>query len=94
MPRRTRIRPRSTKLADRMAIYRPLRDAYLAEHQWCTYPGCRARSVDVHHRRGRVGDLLFDRCHWSALCRTHHDWVGEHPTEALELGLSERRLGR
>lgn len=48
-----------------------------------------AGPLDVHEiiprSAWRDGDLEVDNC--VLLCRRHHDWVGDHPTEAHELGL-------
>lgn len=44
--------------------------------------------LDVHEpkTRARGGNYLDpDEC--VLLCRKHHDWVHDHPTEATELGL-------
>jgi hypothetical protein len=93
LTRTGRMRQRSPQHAEQMAVYRLLAAAFLREHPRCQFPGCVRASLDVHHRKGRVGTLLLDTRHWSALCRTHHDWAGQHPTAAVEMGISERRLG-
>lgn len=44
--------------------------------------------LDVHEvkPRGRGGSITDpDNC--LLVCRRHHDWIGEHPQSALELGL-------
>lgn len=47
--------------------------------------------TDCHEviRRGqwRAGYLVLDNC--LTLCRRHHEWVGSHPSEAVELGLAK-----
>lgn len=51
--------------------------------------GCWKKSdrLDVHHTRGRAGQLLLDWRHWRALRRECHDWVAAHPVEARRRGL-------
>lgn len=73
--------------------YRKLRREFLEARPWCEYPDCVAPATDVHHRKGRVGALLLDVTHWSAMCRTHHAHITVNPAEAYALGLSERRVG-
>jgi hypothetical protein len=87
------MRAVSVKRQRQMREYRPLRHAYL-DGKRCEFPGgCTQPASDVHHRRGRVGGLLLDVRHWSALCRTHHSFVTEHPKTAVEMGISELRIG-
>lgn len=91
--RRSRLRAVSPKRASANRQYRILRAKFLTDNPWCTYPGgCGRRSQDVHHRKGRIGPLLLDVSHWSALCRLHHDWCGMFPVAAIAMGLSEKRL--
>lgn len=60
----------------------------LPENRMCGFPGgCEKPTTDCHHSRGKVGALLTDARWWKPLCRTHHDWVGNHPVEARALGL-------
>lgn len=55
--------------------------------------GCTGKAQDVHHRRGRIGDDLFDVDLLLAVCRACHDWIGDHPAAAMEAGLLLSRLG-
>jgi hypothetical protein len=90
------MRAVALKRARQLCAYRTLRDAFLAERPLCEFPSwpcCSQPATDVHHRRGRVGALLLDVTKWSALCRAHHSWVTEHPKAAVELGISELRVG-
>ncbi len=45
--------------------------------------------IDPHHiaPKGRRPDLKYDVDNGICLCRTHHDWVHDHPAEAEKLGL-------
>lgn len=87
------MRAVSLKRQRQMREYRPLRLAFL-DGKRCEFPGgCTQPAADVHHRKGRIGALLLDVTKWSALCRPHHDWVGQHPAAAVEMGISELRIG-
>lgn len=84
----------STKYAARLRAYRVTRRTFLAARQRCEFPaGCTMPATEVHHRKGRIGPLLLDETHWSALCHDHHAWVTEHPAESVAMGISELRVG-
>lgn len=88
------IRREAPRRARENRSYRLSRRVFLAEHPRCEFPsGCVQPATEVHHRKGRVGALLLDQSHWSALCRDHHAWVTEHPAEAVAMGISEIRVG-
>src|SRR4051812_49196612 len=73
----------SAKRAKQNATYSKLRAAFLLERPRCEYPtGCQNAATDVHHRKGRVGALLLDTAHWSALCRPCHQFVTGEPALA------------
>lgn len=79
-----------------MHQYRKDRVGYLEANQRCVSRrqiGCTLFATEVHHRRGRVGRLLLDQTHWAALCHGCHSYYTEHPAEAYESGISERRIG-
>ncbi len=46
--------------------------------------------IDPHHiaPRSRRPDLKYELSNGIALCRTHHDWVGNNPIEAEKIGLN------
>lgn len=84
----------SDKQAKRLAKYRIVRDEYLKEHPVCEYPYCNSREVTCHHMQGKIGDLLFDKRWFKALCLHHHHIVETSPLEAKILGLSKNRLDK
>jgi hypothetical protein len=47
---------------------------------------CKQKSTDVHHKAGRVADLLVDETEWIAVCRACHDFIHAHPKDAREMG--------
>jgi len=88
------MRAVSKKRAAQLRRYARQRALFLEAWPRCQYPeGCDQRATEVHHMRGRVGDLLCDEAWWMAICRTHHAYVTEHPAEAYEIGASYRRVG-
>lgn len=77
-----------------MRDYSKVRKDFLLENPYCQarIPGCMIEATEVHHSKGRIGDLLTDTAHFVAICRSCHHYVEGHPTEAKEMGLSKSRL--
>jgi hypothetical protein len=89
------VKPLTPRRAAAERIYRKRRALFLEANPRCAFPGgCVNAAQDVHHKRGRVGADLLDESRWLACCRSHHDWIGLHPSAAYEMGVSERRIGR
>lgn len=91
------IAKRSKKEALRQAKYVIAKAEHLKEYPTCQFPGCNeSRYVSVHHSKGRIGDLLWDKRYFKTLCvfpgPDHHTRVENNPEEAKELGLSVSRL--
>ena len=57
---------------------------------------CLGISVDVHEVLARsAGGSILDLSNCITVCRSCHDWIGDHPIEAVALGLrASRYLGR
>ena len=87
-----RIKSVSTKKLAELKEYRIVRDGYLASNKICEHPECKNLSEDLHHAKGRVGNLLTDVRYFKALCRRCHRWVEDNPEQAKALGLSLSRL--
>lgn len=89
------IAPRSQKRSKEERLYLGKRIIFLQEHPMCQahLPGiCTEYSTDVHHKEGRIGELLLDDTKWLALCRSCHEWVEHNPEEAKEKGFSIKRI--
>lgn len=53
---------------------------------------CDGPSVDVHEILARsAGGSILDESNCLCVCRRHHTWIGDHPKEALALGLRKSR---
>lgn len=87
-----RIKPVSDKQAERLKEYRIIRDKFIQDNPTCMYPECSKQATDLHHAKGRVGNLLTDIKWFKSLCREHHIFIEENPTLAKEMGLSFSRL--
>jgi len=85
------IKKVSEKRANQNAEYLKLRRGYLALYPMCEVEDCQNRSQDLHHQKGREGDLLLDTNYYMAVCRDHHIYYTEHSKEAIEKGISVSR---
>jgi len=89
------IAPRSQKRSKEERLYSANRVLFLQEHPMCQahLPGiCTKYSTDVHHKMGRIGELLLKIIYWLAVCRACHEWIENHPAEAQEKGFSIKRI--
>lgn len=77
----------SDKKLEELAIYRPLRDKYLAEHPICEVKGCGRKTTNLHHKKGRIGKLLFDTEYFMACCELcHPQKIHNNPVWSRENG--------
>lgn len=91
--KRSRIRPQSPRRASERSEREKVVRAALDRDRGCIakplLPGVKCWGpLDGHEvkTRGRGGSHL-DLDNVVTLCRRHHDWVGENPKRAHELGL-------
>lgn len=81
------IKPVSNKRLEELAIYRPLRDKYLAEHPICEVKGCERKTTNLHHKNSRVGKMLYATEYFMACCELcHPKGIHENPEWARENG--------
>lgn len=93
--RQSPIPPRSQKRSKEERLYTAQRIIFLQENPMCQahLPGiCTKHATDVHHKMGRIGELLLKILYWLAVCRACHEWIENHPTEAQEKGFSIKRI--
>lgn len=101
--RRTRLSPMSKKRRKVSVARRDFVADILSRRTRCeagslirshdTQHRCFGYSTDVHEvlTRARGGDIL-DPDNVRAICRRCHDWIHDHPTESLNLGLLAVRV--
>ncbi len=90
-----KIANRSKKRSSEERQYAKNRRVFLREHPICcaNIPGiCSIQSTEVHHAKGRIGELLLDQTYWKPLCHSCHNWVDHNPEAATDLGLIINRL--
>lgn len=87
-----RIKSASKKRGKQNREYLNVRKQYLINHPRCEVKGCNHVSEHIHHKIGRIGDLLTDSSHFLAVCSNHHTQIENHPNWAKEQDYSQSRL--
>lgn len=90
-----KIPPKSSKRITQDNLYGKKRKLFLTAHSICkaSIRGvCNGAACDIHHMKGRIGDLFLDETYWLPVCRACHYWIEMRPEAAKELGLSINRL--
>ena len=82
---------RTPKRARQEREYAKLRVEYLQSHSACEARllGCTWLATEIHHKAGRIGELLTNAEHFCPICRNCHDYVTNRMSaaEARERGL-------
>ena len=89
---KSKIAKRSKKRIAQEKIYSQLRKAFLNKKENKICPITNERTTEIHHKKGRIGDLLIDTRYWIALSRTGHIFIEQNPEWAKENGYSLSRL--
>jgi hypothetical protein len=53
---------------------------------------CTIIASDVHHKKGKVGELYFDKKYFRSACRNGHNAAHDYPEQAYKTGDSVLRL--
>lgn len=88
--RQTRLRNRSARMAALLRIYAKKRRLFLEANPWCLR--CGGTADQIHHARGRIGDLLLAEEFWRSACADCHQWITSHPADAIAKGYSLPRV--
>lgn len=75
----------SKGMKSKLRVYAKLRREFLATHRQCAVFDF-YEATDIHHTRGRVGNLLLATEHWIAVSRIGHQWIHDHPEKARQRG--------
>lgn len=65
-------------------MYMEVRAEYMKDNPVCEI--CGSRQVELHHKKGRIGKLLFDIRYFMTVCREDHRYIHENPKEARKKG--------
>ncbi len=86
---KSKIKPISDKRAEQLKVYSEKRKEFLkkVENKFCAvFPHLLA--TEVHHKKGKIGELLNDTRYWLAVSRVGHIKIEEQPKWAYEKGFS------
>lgn len=88
-----RYRNRVNKKEAARRGYAKARKLYLSEHPYCEarLASCTGAATEVHHKKGRTGDLLTDPTYFMAVCHTCHMEIEEMGAEVYERGFKIKR---
>jgi hypothetical protein len=80
------------KLKEDLKVYRKEARRFLTQHPKCAI--CGQLATTIHHRAGRIGELLLDKTKWMSLCMPCHIKCTEQSAWAIQMGYSESRLNK
>jgi hypothetical protein len=86
----TPIKKESDSRKEENKQYRLKAKQFLKRNPKCKI--CKAPATTVHHKAGRIGELLLDEKKWIALCLLCHERVTTDSEWAIQNGYSESRL--
>lgn len=98
---KTPIKKQSESLSQAKKRYKKAREEFLSTHPCCEVkiPGClipndgyNNEGIQVHHKKGRIGDLLWDKRYFLAVCANCHRFIEDHPFVAISNGWSLSRF--
>lgn len=75
-----------------MALYAAKKKVWIKGKMCAVFP--EKKAVDIHHKRGRIGELLLDENHWLPVSRKGHIKIEQNPLWAKQMGFSEYRLNK
>jgi hypothetical protein len=85
------INPISKKRKEENKIYLKERLVFLSLNKICPIFKDK-KTTDIHHKKGRTGDLFLDKKYWIALSSEGHFLVENNPKWARENGYTVNRL--
>ena len=84
-----RVNKESPKRSKENKSYLVLRELFLKD-KICPITG--EPATEIHHKKGRIGELLCDVKYWLAVSRTGHIKIENNPEWAKQQGYSLSRL--
>jgi len=84
------MRPYSKRRWYQIQEYKKIRVVFLDANPLCER--CGGIATTIHHKKGRIGELIINTEYFLPACMPCHDWIETHPEEAKEKGYSLNRL--
>jgi len=82
-------KPKRKQQPERRRLWRAARERMLKARPWCEL--CSVKATEVHHRRGREGDLIRDERFLMCVCSACHRHIHANPAWAYERGYLLKR---
>jgi hypothetical protein len=94
VPEKKEIGKVSEKRKDLDKVYAKVRKQYLTVHPFCEakIEGCGKVAIEIHHKKGKVGENYTDAKTFLAVCRQCHNSIEKNPAWARQQGFSISRL--
>lgn len=89
---KVKISMKSLKRKVEDKLYAKKKKEYLTAHIRCEVKGCNKVSESLHHKKGRVGKLLYNERFFMGVCNEHHRKIEDFPEWAIKEGYSVSRL--
>lgn len=89
------IPKQSDKRKKQNTLYLKKRRIFMEQNTKCQagLKGCTIEATELHHKKGRMNELIHDERYFLAVCRSCHEKITEHSRMAIEKGLSLSRYG-
>ncbi len=85
-----KIRAKTKERAKQDKIYAVRGPKYLEKNPFCEC-GCGKPSQQIHHKKGRTGDLFLNEKYWMAVHSECHSNIENNPEFAIKMGYSLKR---
>jgi len=86
------IPKKSAKRIDEEKLYKNEHKKYLIAYPYCEVRECKSLSNQIHHKKGRIGSLLYNPEYFLAVCSECHSKIELNPIWAKVNGYSIIRL--
>jgi hypothetical protein len=90
----TPIKKITTKRAAQNQEYLKLRKEYLEAYPACEVEDCHNKSKELHHKKGRDGDLLTNTDYFMGVCPSCHYRITTDSAWATSKGYSYSRIAK
>ena len=69
----------SDSMRKKLSTYSKIKKSYMEVYPNCER--CDKPATEIHHKAGRIGNLLTDINHFMSTCRDCHNYIHENPKE-------------
>lgn len=81
-----RVSKKTSSRSKRLRLYEKAKIEYLSRFVVCESEFCNNNSSQIHHKKGRIGSLLWDKNFFLAVCPFCHTKIETNRKWAMEKG--------